>query len=91
MYQKPRLQNKAKEEQGSKWGKIYIKRCHLFNRVLLIFFSIFNTLIVLNLKWPVCLLYRKEIESLSQTLISQSLYLCNPMSKSLDISNYEDL
>ena len=78
------------QRTGFTMGKISIKRCHLFNIVLLIIFYMFNTLIVLNLKWPVCLLYSKGIESLSQTLISQSHYLCNPMSKSLDISNYED-
>ncbi len=50
-------------------GKNLYQKMLPFNRVLLIFFYIFNTLIVLNLKWPVCLLYRKGIESLSQTMI----------------------
>ena len=32
---------------------------------------------------------KKQIESWSQTLIFYSLYLCNPMSQTLDISNHE--
>ena len=38
-----------------------------------------NTLLKLN----------KEIEYLVQTLIYESHYLCNPMSYTFDISNYE--